>query len=237
MSARNPVLILLGMLLALAACAAADVITIDGSSADWANPDTINNDPVGDVVYYVGGNPNYNYNYDIQYNYFEWDADNNNVCFAFLTNQDLPANAGSGDEITEILLNTDKNDATGGTKRGVPGLEYYLHWDFTNAPELWKYTGSWTQVASPSLSVARGVSGDPGDNLKLVEWALGADDIGWPAEFWWGAYLDNGGQWSDDYCPDDAKQYGFTPEPGTLGLVSLGLLGMIAWRRRAAKAS
>ncbi len=219
----NRLLISLAVLLILlftATIAAAEVINIDGSDADWTSItiDTINDDPIGDVV---DPPADYNYAYDIDWNYFEWDVANNNLAFAFYTEEDLGSTAG---HFAEIFLNTDK-DSTGGTWRSVPGLEYYMTWDMDGTDwELWEWTTSWSQVSSPDMSAAKG--------SDFVEWAVDADEVGYPATFYWGAYLDNAGVWSDDYCPDDYEQEGFIPEPGTMALMSLGLVGFAAWRRR-----
>lgn len=69
------------------------------------------------------------------------------------------------------------------------------------------------------------------------EWALDRDDIGRPANFLWAAYLDKGGSDPDDYCPHDADQPGYTPEPSTMVLLPITLAAVGLWRRAAEKKS
>ncbi len=204
-------------LLLLVSFAYADVITINGSDSDWTSPDTVNDDPDEGIAQ----------DYDIDLNYFEWDDVNENLCFAYYTYDTLAAY--TADNFTRILINADADGGTGGTTCQVDGIEYYLQWDLartTPAPELWYWNGSdWLENTSPVY-----VDVDYGG--KFVEWAVAAADVGYPSKFEWGAYLDNGGTGDDDFCPDDCDQRGFTPEPATMTLFGLGLLGLGAWRRR-----
>ncbi len=226
---------LLVLLVALAAPQVwGDIITIDGKSDDWANPDSLNHDTVGDV-YSAGGSPPYRYDYDIEWNYYEYSEESNpRYAFATLTVDNLGPS--SPDTYWEILLNTQIGKGVGGTKRGVPDLEYYITWDLDNTSpaSLYKWTGSkWQLVPTATIEVRRGTTA-PGENPKLVELAILASDLGPIQQLMWGAYLDNGGVWSDDYCPD----WGVPdiPEPGTLVLGALALMGgVFAGHRRRSR--
>ena len=198
-----------------------DTITIDGSDSDWGSPDTTNNDAdEGSIAQ----------DYDIDLNYFEWDdSANKNLCFSYYTYDDLAAYTTGN--FSRILINVDSNSGTGGSINAVPGMEYYLDWDLdrvTPSPTLHYWdsgSSTWLQNASPTY-LAVDSSG------KFVEWGVYYGDIGSPAEFTWGAYLDNFGVGDDDLCPDNVWQRGYTPEPGTMALMSFGLLALGAWRRR-----
>ncbi len=227
MNTVKALFMMVALLLFTSAVAPADIITIDGDNADWASPDTVNDDP--DETTAQG--------YDVDLNYFEWDEDSDHVCFYFQTYGVMPAD--TVDDYARILINADENSSTGGAVNTVPGMEYYIEWALgaSDTPVLYAYSGSsWGPVSNPSyLAVARGDIDDPvggDDDYTIVEWALGASDIGRPGRFLWGAYLDNGGSDPDDYCPDDADQGGRTPEPTTLILLPIGLAALSAWRRR-----
>jgi hypothetical protein len=210
----------------------ADMITIDGDNTDWVAPDYITNDPDEASITLQG--------YDIDYNYFEWDYDNDHVCFMFQTYAVMAG--GDSSDYAEILINADKDTGTGQSRHGCVGAEYYMSWELgTGTPATLLFykdvAGSWVAQTPIYGAVAKGDIDDPpggGDDYTIVEWALDADDIGRPAYFWWGAYLDNGQESADDNCPDNMKDNGKTPEPTTLVLVPMGLAALAAWRRRTA---
>ena len=227
MNTVKALFMLVALLLFTSAVAQADIITIDGDNADWSDPDNVNDDP----------NESTADGYDVDLNYFEWDVDSDHVCFYFQTYDVMPPD--SVDDYARILINADENSGTGGAVNTVPGMEYYLEWALgaSDTPEFYAFNGGWSQVTPTYLEVERGDIDDPvggGDDYTIVEWALGAYDIGRPGRFLWGAYLDNGGEDPDDYCPDDADQPGRTPEPTTLILFPIGLAALGAWRRRKA---
>ncbi len=212
------VISLIVCIMLFAVTASADVITIDGDDTDWKYPDTSNDDPnetgIAD-------------DYDVDWNYYEWDDSQEHCSFAFYTYDSLASD--TQDNFGRVIINVDADSTTGGMVNQEPGMEYYIHWDLdrTNpSASLHYWTGSgWSQVTSPTY-----VAVDAGTNF--IEWAVHADDIGYPSKFAWGGYLDNGGVGDDDFCPDDVDQPGFTPEPATVALFGLGLLGLGAWRRR-----
>lgn len=208
------------ILLLVAVFAQADVITIDGASGDWGSPDTTSTDPD------EGGISN---GYDIEYTYYEWDIDNKHCAFAFFTYDDLAAD--TVDDWALILIDADSNSSVGGTKRDTTGIEYYIEWDLDGGATnfaLYEWSGvgdTFDLVASPVyLDVDRGTN--------FVEWAVNAGDLGNIGEFRWGAILDNGFGEPDDYAPDDMQQTGIVPEPGTMILFALGLVGLGVRRRR-----
>lgn len=211
--------------------AQADVINIDGYATDWGSPDNTNDD-ARDGWY----NAQWNDDVDIDFNYYEWDYETGSgyCAFAFETYATMPDNTSL--DYAEILINIDKNTGSGGTRHGHPGFEYAIWYDLsptTPIVTLFEYTDpsgapplDWYAVIGADVDALRL---DPTD---FVEFRVAATDIGYPPSFEWGAYYENDQGPPDDLCPDDADQPGETPEPATMTLFGLGLLGLGVWRRR-----
>ncbi len=218
----------------------ADVITVDGSDSDWSSPDTTNDDPDESTVTLQG--------YDIDYTYAEWDAANARI--GFMTQTIEPCSQAYAADFVEFLINADENDSTGGSWHGATGADYRIYWDFdgteytaynptsgSSAPTLESWnsvTSSWqtvTGLGSNDLLIAWGDNGT-GPDYSIIECTLNPTYIGMPDKFEWGCYLDNGDESADDGSPGTMDQRGYTPEPTTLALLPLGLMGLVAWRRR-----
>jgi len=204
--------------------AQADIITIDGGNSDWGSPDTTNDDP-RDAWY----GAQWNDEVDINFNYYEWDYETGSgyCAFAFETYATMPDDTPW--DYTEVLINTDKDTGTGGARHGKNGFEYAIYYDLhptTPDVKLYEYNGSWSEVSGADVDAKRVASTD------FVEFHVVAADIGFPSTFQWGIYYDNDNDPPDDWCPDDGDQHGFTPEPATMTLFGLGLVGLGAWRRR-----
>ena len=210
------------VLLLFAVGAQAEVITIDGNDNDWQNPDRSNEDPNEASV---------TDQHDIGWCYYEWDAANAHTCFAFWTYDNLAAD--TPDNFTRILIDVDNDSATGGAANGWPGAEYFIHWDLTRTSptaQLYSWAGTtWQQVASPTYAAV-------GYGDDFIEWAVGAQDIGYPATFTWAAYLDDGGRGDDDIGP---LTEGYTPELPPSALLTLTMLpwGIVYLRGRRRKQS
>lgn len=190
--------------------AQSEVITIDGNDNDWQNPDRSSEDP---------NEAGISDQHDIRWLYYEWDVANNHACFAFYTYDNLAAD--TADNHSRILIDVDNNSSTGGTKNGLQGMEYFIHWDLTRSnptAELYSWAGTaWQAVASPTYAAV-----DYGDDF--VEWAVDMGDIGYPSTFAWQVYLDNGGREADDIGP--LTKGGHTPELPPSALLSLT---MVPW--------
>ncbi len=237
-----PLVVLLALLLVgVSTSARAITVTIDGKDTEWTSPHTVNDDPnEGDI-------PD---GYDIDYNYFI-SGDNGYLYFG-LREYDAMDDTPPVGSYAVILLDTDKDASTGGNPFGLDrgGWDYYMQiWLYsTNAgepdikvrgtavmPLLSKWdsgTSSYVPVTDYDAWVARDVNGTDPNDYEFVEWSLRASDVGAPQEFYWAGYIDNGQQAPEDHCPDDWEQSGFTPEPGTLALLALGLPFAAAWRRK-----
>jgi hypothetical protein len=135
---------------------------------------------------------------------------------------------------------------------GVDGVDYYFEWNLddpagtqNNNLYVRKWNGSAWQLIDldpgPGTTWATGsvIWRNNGTSNWSAEWALDPRII-WGAgqikDIWWNAYVDNDWTYSDDNCPD-SPQYdpGPVPEPGTYALFGLGLLGLMAIRRRRSK--
>ncbi len=216
------------------AIANADLITVDGSLADWISPDYSNHDGAD-----LG--PGHEA-YDIDWNYQEWDATTGRAYFAFdVVGSTLQAD-NTGNHV-DIFIDIDSNKSTGSTAGsgdyGILGMEYWLYYDLSGAggnqgsagygTNFAMYAlsgGTWTLVNSPAyFAVARGT--------KAVEFGIAGLDIGSPDNFLWGAYFDNGVLAGEDWCPDTFDQPGRAPEPATLALFALGVTGLYLKRRRS----
>ncbi len=203
----------------------AGVITIDGSDRDWMSPDTTNDD--AREAWYQNA---WHDDVDIEFNYYEWDYETGNgyCAFAFRTYDTMPPD--SCGDYTEILINVDEDSGTGGARHGRSGFEYALYYDLSaSSPNviLYEYnSGSWADVGGADVDALRLPTTD------FVEFHISATDIGFPSKFQWAAYYDNDDSPPDDWCPDDTDQPGFTPEPTTIVLLGLGLLGGRMWWRR-----
>lgn len=167
------------------------------------------------------------------------------------------ANKHSGDK-ARILIDVDgppfgpSNPGTG--IGGVDGVDYYFEWNMDTAAGtrydtayVRKWNGSMWQLVDldpgPGTVWVTGsvIWQNNGTDHWSAEWALDPKII-WGSgpikDIWWNAYVDNDWTYSDDNCPD-APNYdrGPVPEPGTYALFGLGLLGLVAIRRRKSKAA
>ncbi len=233
--------------------AAAFGITIDGVwETAWDNPSSVNDDPQD-----VTGSPNPQ-GWDIDENLYIWgpEADGTQYMYFGITTYGLmdDANFPTYQAFAEILIDTDNNTATGiQNYHGMSGADYRLYAMLDAMSDGTAYSpgttisdgsstytiftvdrwdsnlGRWVALADPDALVARN---DNNNSYTFVEWRVAASDLGNPAEFTWGAYLDNYRGYNDDNCPDDMDQGGYTPEPSSFALLLLGLPGLALWRRR-----
>ena len=140
---------------------------------------------------------------------------------------------------------------------GMYGVDYYFEWNMDSAAGtrndtlyVRKWNGSAWQLIDldpgPGTTWATGSviwQNNPASvpDHWAAEWALDPKIIwgeGPIKDIWWNAYVDNDWVYNDDNCPD-SPQYdrGPVPEPGTYALFGLGLLGLVAIRRRKVKAA
>ncbi len=227
----------------------ADVVVIDGdrftTADEWTDYDSSHNDPNGDVADNQVEPPQPMPAYDLDWTYAKWDATNLTTNFMGATID--PLSHVDADDRVEILLNIDDDAGTGSAAtHGVEGLEYRAAWNldgtentaYSNATwQEWtgdQSTGFWQNVSgwdSSTITAAWGNTTDEG----VIEISMDPTIFETPSKFTWGMYLDNGTNASDDFSPADYNQRGYTPEPGTMALVSLGIAGLIGWRRRREK--
>lgn len=222
--------------------AVADIITIDGDDAEWSDPDFENTDP----------NESMADSWDIAYTAFIWDESAQRLNFLVRT-YDPWDNTYSADYL-ELLIDADDESTTGTNNwHEMTGADYRVWWSLdgsydvaydadagSDAPLMQDYdagatpepfTDSSPAPSGDELEIAWG-NHDGTTGYTAIEIALDPTYIDWPSQFVWGAYVDNGGNPSDDTSPDNMDQRGYTPEPTTLALVPLGLAALAAWRRR-----
>ncbi len=244
--------ILLGLGLVVGA-AGDDIITVDGDDSDWfpADPNTWrseHNDPIGDAVAPTDP-PTYLYGYDIDWSYGLWDNEASRVAFMLQTVDPTPHSGDQSADFVEILINVDDDEATGGSWHEMDGADYRIWWNYdgtagttydlgsANHPVYWQeWVGgpnSWSTVGGTDAGDVLMAWDDQGTDYSVIECTANPELFGTPDEFTWGFYLDNGTTASDDASPNDMNQRGYTPEPTTLALLPLGLLGLAAWRRRS----
>jgi len=247
---------LVTVLLALAVPAASDVIAIDGSESDWLATDALGNidskhDDLNNDVFAPGPPITYLPEYDIDFTWFVWDEANGIANFYGRTV--APITNAYGADAVEIIINADDDKTTGSSNyHDAIGADYYLTWDLdgtagtayefggANTP-LWyewvgdQATGGFQIVFPPNnsdLKIAWDDDDATGTAYSFIEVAIEPTLFGSPDEFTWGMYLDNGTTASDDASPNSYNQRGYTPEPGTMALLSLGIAGLLGWRRR-----
>lgn len=190
----------------------------DGVDYEWGAFNTVVTD---------ANEPGISDNYDIYQNFYATQNQGgvDKLFFAFTTYAHLGNNT---NDYAQIMINADGDMNSGGESAGIVGLEYVLYWNLgtpTSSSYLQTWDGTnWVTTTPASLQVAKGTWGTYG----LVEWGINMSVVpGWKPTSPWGVYLDGGGPQADDYSPDE-----IVPEPGTIALVSLGLVGLIARRRR-----
>lgn len=223
-----------------------NVITVDGDDSEWTSPDFSNDDTNGDVV--DPGPPlTYLWGYDIDYTYYLWDEVNGMSGFLAATVD--PTDHSYSADFIEILIDADSDTSTGGTWHNQEGADYRIYWDYDGTANTAYTPGSsqhpvylqqWTGTPGSEWSTIAGLGandllvawGNEGSDYSVIEVALNPTYIGNPDQFVWGFYLDNGTTASDDASPNNMRQRGYTPEPATLTLLSLGLAGVVVWRRR-----
>jgi hypothetical protein len=253
----------LAMMLALAGGAHAAVITLDGADSDWATSGVSwdNDDPNND-----GGSTStwdIDKNWDI-FAPVAWDDGDKGgnsgtkSYYDFMVQMVGPWSAPtSQNDRLQVPLNTDMNNGTGTTLRGYAGADYYIAVTPSSLPNgptsgtatLFKWTGAWTSIGSV-VAARTSSSGDywiyeVGVDPDLI-WGAG----GAPKTIQWAAYLTGDYTvgpfgYPNDHCAgvDAAGNPGpFTwktvdiPEPGTTALFGMGLMGLLAFRRRKVQA-
>ena len=219
----------------------ADVITIDGSDTDWGSITP----PASD-----GNETGINDAYDINRNWFHWGYNSSNERRYFMmVEQFAPSPSGgfNSGSYTELLINAGPG---GGSRRGLDGVDYYAAVGLNAGGEYTQSEAYWYRWTGTTFSFGGGpgqrYSGIPfawGDNPSgdpaywVLEWELdpdfptvhGRDPLG---DIGWAAFVDDSTTGPEDICPNSGFDDGTIPEPGTLALFGLGLVGMIAIRRR-----
>jgi hypothetical protein len=219
----------------------ADVITIDGIDTDWGSiiPPASDGNEAGIT----------DDAYDINRNWFHWGYNSSNERRYFMMVEQFdpsPTTFASG-SYTELLVDARPG---GGSRRGLDGVDYYAAvglnagGEYTRSEAYWyRWTGTTFSFGGGPGQRFPGVPYAWGDNPStdsthwVIEWELdpngptvhGDDPLG---DIRWAAYLDGATTDGDDICPSDGFDDGTIPEPGTFALFGLGLVGMIAIRRR-----
>ncbi|MCE5238897.1 PEP-CTERM sorting domain-containing protein [bacterium] len=223
----------LSVVVLVAGWAHAEVITIDGSDADWGSPDWSATDPVdldsADAAY------------DIIWIGHEADTDQNRICFSYYTAGTVPS-PGAG-IYTRMLLDVDMNASTGGIGNRWSGVDYFIQWDYDNssAPTayVWNPVTSNFDLDNPTYIAAMKGDGTAGHPDNFVEFALSVSDtIGNEngVNYFRMVSALAGDRGVVDVAPDLSGYPGeeFSPEPTTLVLLPVGLAVFAAWRRRRA---
>lgn len=257
--ARTLMLVGLAALLVPVAATAA-VITVDGDMSDWgtgAGWGTWNDANEGDTV------DNYDIK-SIHWHFGNKPAEAGPVTTLFLGVEFFDAFEASGTGSRSIadafFFNFDTIPGQGGSPSGMggwwPASDFYVRWAIPDAPlngpgvstDLvlfrWKTaTNNWGWASGGAKEVGdngvwAGWSNDTVNDAWYTEFAIPITSL-WGAgpvdDFGWSVYYDNGLPSADDFAPGQERFVPVdVPEPGTMALFGLGMLGLFVARRRRA---
>lgn len=215
----------------------ASVIDVDGWPDDWAGKPFSYDGP-------DGSNPP---EYDIDTNWAHWglNVQGRHMWF-FMVQQRGPMQNKQLPDKVDVLFDLRPG---GGLRSGISGVDMYMTFNLDNAQHalrtdipMFYYTPGGSLVTIGNIGWASW-----GDNASGTKWQveLGFDptnniiqgQFGQLTEIYWMAYLTNGLSGSgkvEDWCPSEGWDYARIPEPGTVALFGLGLLGVAVLRRRRA---
>ncbi len=210
-------------------------ITVDGER-----------DPVGDSEYvfqftHANGGLITDY-FDVE-DVYTYLSGSDNVHYWAFHEYDNTREPGDYDDDTGTNATLVFDTVPGGTyHRAWNGVDYAIEWtpldNNIGSLVLNQWNGSsWTQVSGATIAAK---VGDPASQANsgslgeyIWEWSLDLDDIGYTGsanDLRWGLYIDTP-TINDEIVPGNDL---FTPEPGSLAVLALGLMGGLFWRRKKA---
>ena len=246
----------------LVSAAVADVITVNGLDNEWGplSPSGVvwspDNGGIAESLIPLPYNININASYLGQAGALKPGSPGDPM-FYFLAKQWAPfPTPPDTNSFMDLVLATGGPGVPAGKEAtysdGIPGADYLITFQQPTvigqpgvllAADLYKWTpalnsgnGNWLYQVSTQIPFAWSNNPSSGTaSYWSVEWAVDPSVIwgkGTVKNLMWGAYLDNGTPPPDDACPNVGTDKTNVPEPGTLALMGLGLLGLVAWRRR-----